>query len=75
MSEVDVPARGETEAERLTRELRGWEESFALYDRASRRAQAYWRGATGQTEVIPDRAKMLDWFIAERERLLKELHP
>lgn len=47
--------------------LAEWETSFALYHDAMRRGTDAWRAKTGNTEVMPDTAKLVEFLLDERD--------
>lgn len=49
-----------------------WSQSFDLYDKSLRKATALWQTETGHPRLFPGNDKIINWFIAERERLTKE---
>lgn len=52
-------------------ELEEWEQSFALFDRATRSLRAYWHKHNPQAEpgVYPDTARLCEWIVGELERV------
>jgi hypothetical protein len=53
------------EIEKLYNEIKAYDQSFALYDEASRRAIKMWQEKTGNKDMWPDQAHLIVWLLEE----------
>lgn len=66
---IDCPEPGVGKAiDTLKAEVKDWEESFDLYNKACVRGGQMWKEATGNDRVWPDGAEMVAWLLEQLDK-------